>query len=194
MNEKNNLRVLKTQKSIKKAFFKLMKEKGFEHVTVKDIVNYAQINRGTFYLHYTDKYALLETVKQELLDSLLDVIKKTPYRQLQSSEIDWDEFNNSFKQFAQFVSEHGEVFALLQSENGDPSFSKKFYEMTEAVWQKHHITSQLSIPKNYALTGLISLTSSLMLEWVNTGFKETPDEFVQILAKIVRGIPSNIMK
>ncbi len=51
------------------AFFELLDEMGFSKITVSDICRRAQINRGTFYLHYEDKYALLKTIIDEALDA-----------------------------------------------------------------------------------------------------------------------------
>ena len=54
---------------IREAFFKLLREKGFEKITVTDVCREANINRGTFYLHYVDKYDLLNAMIDEALDA-----------------------------------------------------------------------------------------------------------------------------
>ena len=59
--EKQDLRKIKTHRAIDQAFTKLIAEKGFEAITIKDISEAALINRGTFYMHYADKYDLLES-------------------------------------------------------------------------------------------------------------------------------------
>lgn len=53
---------------IREAFYELLREKGFDKLTVSDLCKRAQINRGTFYLHYEDKYELLT----DLIDAALD--------------------------------------------------------------------------------------------------------------------------
>lgn len=58
-----------TKGVIHEAFFDLLREKGFSATTVTDICKRAEINRGTFYLHYIDKYALLDEVIDEALDA-----------------------------------------------------------------------------------------------------------------------------
>ncbi|GEP18981.1 TetR/AcrR family transcriptional regulator [Pediococcus argentinicus] len=65
-------RVRKTQTAIKKAFFELLKEKGIEGVKVSRICELADINRGTFYLNYIDKYDLLEKTISESIDELIE--------------------------------------------------------------------------------------------------------------------------
>ena len=52
---------------IHEAFFDLLAEAGFAKMTVADICRRADINRGTFYLHYEDKYALLDALIDEAL-------------------------------------------------------------------------------------------------------------------------------
>lgn len=52
---------------IREAFFALLAEVGFAKMTVADICRHADINRGTFYLHYEDKFALLDALIDEAL-------------------------------------------------------------------------------------------------------------------------------
>ena len=52
---------------IREAFFALLAEVGFAKMTVADICRRAEINRGTFYLRYEDKYALLDALIDEAL-------------------------------------------------------------------------------------------------------------------------------
>ena len=52
---------------IREAFFALLAEVGFAKMTVADICRCADINRGTFYLHYEDKFALLDALIDEAL-------------------------------------------------------------------------------------------------------------------------------
>lgn len=65
-----DLRVKRTQRAIKDSFFNLVEKKGFEHISVKDITDGAMISRNTFYLHYADKYELLNKICDELMRTL----------------------------------------------------------------------------------------------------------------------------
>lgn len=65
-----DLRIKRTQAAIKKSFFELVEEKGFEHISVKDITDGAMISRNTFYLHYADKYELLNKICDDLMRTL----------------------------------------------------------------------------------------------------------------------------
>lgn len=61
-----------TKNTIESSFLNLMKRKNFEAITINDIANESKINRSTFYLHYLDKYDLLEKIENRILDNLND--------------------------------------------------------------------------------------------------------------------------
>lgn len=52
-------RVKKTQQALHESLIALIQEKGYDAVTVKDIIARANVGRSTFYAHYTDKETLL---------------------------------------------------------------------------------------------------------------------------------------
>lgn len=61
LEEKTDPRVQRTRALIMQAFRQLLPEKGFQSLTVQDITRQAGINRATFYAHFPDKVALLDT-------------------------------------------------------------------------------------------------------------------------------------
>jgi AcrR family transcriptional regulator len=67
MVNQNDLRTIKTERDIKQAFFTLLNKRGFEKITVNDIIKQALIGKGTFYNHYKDKYDLATHIVQEAL-------------------------------------------------------------------------------------------------------------------------------
>src|SRR5207245_1169962 len=47
-------------------------DKGFAATSIQEIAERANVNRGTFYLHFADKYTLTETVVREVFRQELD--------------------------------------------------------------------------------------------------------------------------
>lgn len=70
MNEKDP-RAVRTKNLIKESFVKLLEEKDFKYITIKDITTKATINRATFYSHYIDKYILLEELIVDCFEEML---------------------------------------------------------------------------------------------------------------------------
>lgn len=66
MRKKEDLRIIKTKKSLYDGLVKIMKKKPFENIKVSEICEVALVNRSTFYDHFTDKYELLESMIRDL--------------------------------------------------------------------------------------------------------------------------------
>ena len=56
---KTNRRVQRTRELLQKALIELIGERGYDAITIQDIVDHANVGRTTFYLHYTSKDDLL---------------------------------------------------------------------------------------------------------------------------------------
>ena len=69
--EKEDPRITRTRQLILDAFMDGLHEKSFQKLTVRNITENAGINRGTFYSHFPDKYALLDfTIQQAFIQEL----------------------------------------------------------------------------------------------------------------------------
>ena len=86
-NGNQDRRTIKTQKIIWDTFSVLILEKGFSQVRISDIVSRADINRSTFYLHYRDKYDLLEQMTQETFQDIRKQVSRAQRLHMQDTQI-----------------------------------------------------------------------------------------------------------
>ena len=70
MQKKTDRRVRKTKSQLKTGLAQLMREKSIREITVKELVDAVDINRSTFYLHYSDIPGLLAEVENEMMESV----------------------------------------------------------------------------------------------------------------------------
>mgnify|MGYP003297523651 CR=1 FL=1 len=68
-------RIIKTKESLKNAFFTLKKEKTIEKISVKELCELADINKSTFYIHYTDIHDLSRQLCRE---AVREIIRSIP--------------------------------------------------------------------------------------------------------------------
>ncbi|EUJ23476.1 TetR family transcriptional regulator [Listeria grandensis FSL F6-0971] len=73
-------RIRKTKTAFAQALLTLLEEKEFKKITVTDIVERADVNRGTFYKHYQEKEDLLEEVITDVLTAL-EIAYEKPYKE-----------------------------------------------------------------------------------------------------------------
>ena len=69
-----DLREKKTKRNIKNAFIELRSGKPLERITIKELVELAEISKATFYLHYRDIYDLSDHLQKELIQNILQTL------------------------------------------------------------------------------------------------------------------------
>ena len=72
---KNDHRTRVTKALIRKAFTTILRNKPIQSISIKELCEIAEINRSTFYLHYTDIYDLLNQIEEEMFEGLKAALK-----------------------------------------------------------------------------------------------------------------------
>ncbi|MBS7401075.1 MAG: TetR/AcrR family transcriptional regulator [Eubacteriales bacterium] len=76
MEFKEDLRIQKTRRDLRKVILELLKQNPLEKISVKEICDRAMVNRITFYKYYEDKYLLLDDALNEIKDTLLNSVSR----------------------------------------------------------------------------------------------------------------------
>ena len=72
--ENMDRRVRKTRTSLRACLGKLLRTKKIQDISVRELADMADINRGTFYLHYRDVYDLLSQIESEVLKQFSELL------------------------------------------------------------------------------------------------------------------------
>ena len=72
--QKTDLRVIKTKRAILNALIELLQKKCIDKITVTELAHKAEINKGTFYLHYSDMHDLYQFALKEHFRKIVDQI------------------------------------------------------------------------------------------------------------------------
>ena len=103
---------LRSRKLIKESFIELLLEKPFDKITVTDIVSRADINRGTFYAHYSDINRLVLAIEDEIVDALCNLLLGLKHPNLMKNPLPL------FLNISEYLEENKElIYALLHSNN-----------------------------------------------------------------------------
>ncbi|MCT4619588.1 MAG: TetR/AcrR family transcriptional regulator [Marinisporobacter sp.] len=125
MSKKTDLRIIRTKKSIKKAFLDLLKEKNYNKITIQDIAEEAIINRNTFYLHYLDKDDLLDQLTNECLNKLKESMNVSSNIET-IDELGYDEFYEIIKKTFEAIEEDFDFYKVIMGDESIPYLSLKF--------------------------------------------------------------------
>ena len=62
---------LNTKNNIKEAFWEIYRKKELSKITVSEVIEKAGYNRSTFYVYYSDVYAILEEIENSVFKVFL---------------------------------------------------------------------------------------------------------------------------
>lgn len=93
-------RILKTQEALKTAVIKLMAEKNFDDITIQDLSDQANVSRGTIYLHYMDKYDLLDKLIENHINELQERCEAAADLDFVTGSLIWTEYFESNYDFS----------------------------------------------------------------------------------------------
>jgi len=194
MSNTSDLRFKRTEKMLKEAFLELMEKGGFQRITIEELTQKAFISRKTFYLHYLDKYDMLNHIEEELLNGIGQIIKPIP-DMIKSAGYRMDEAaEQQHLKLYIYLKEHAYLIRLLLSEKGDPVFINKIEGKIRTTFEGGYPGSIWRIPASYLASLFAAANAGIIQEWVSGGTKETVDELARITTIIVQGYIDNCKK
>lgn len=194
MTVKTDRRQARTKQLMRKALMDLIEEKGMEGITVTDISNRADINRGTFYLHYRDVSDMLEQIKQEVFEDLKNLMLQVDFMELMSYAAKNQTYPKAIRIFEEF-SRNADFFKVICGPKGDLSYPLRFKELMKThIFEKlalHIPKNSIPIPHDYLIDYISSANLGIVLHWIQSGMKESPEEIGQVMTYLINHGPLN---
>ncbi|WP_176554367.1 TetR/AcrR family transcriptional regulator [Bacillus sp. Marseille-P3800] len=129
-------RIMRTRNDLKLAFLSLLKKKkDIKKVSIIDIVEQANYNRATFYVHYSDKYALAEDIINDTIEGFIQSFRD-PYKQTNAHQIDLNTLSHQAIKIFGFIEEHCDQFKLLFENVIFLDFRERFFDRLKEVFKK----------------------------------------------------------
>ena len=173
----------KTRIAINNAFWNLMHKKDFEDITIRDITEEADIHRATFYLHYEDKYDLLEKNIREIFYKV----------------IEYDEAllatNTSFSyeillSFVLHCDEYFDFYSIMLHNRGTLFFEKTFKEiLLERQKMRYNFFTGNLIERELSIQFYTSAVAGSIEWWIKNNRPLTPENLAHQLYELLRQFP-----
>ena len=167
----DNRSVRNTKRRLREGLLQLLEEKPINEISVKELTELVDVNRGTFYFHYQDIYDLLRDMEQDFFDNFDRTLSEN------SPALDEDGFPVLDAEGApylhavfSFVDDNRSFCRIMLSPNGDMKFVELVKERIDRqcrfFWQllaPGADEAQSGIYNAFLINGLIGL----IREWVN---------------------------
>lgn len=186
---KNDLRVRYTKKVIQEAFWNLLKEKPLAKITVKEVCDLAQINRGTFYRHYMDCFDLMDKVQEDVICQMEQRLASIESKGTRSMLIS----------LVQALQNDAERFHILYTQGHPDTFLYRIVGCCFRYMEKTHITcipgmSQSDQFKSMNYAFLVGGGTSVIGYWIRTGMKDSPETVADQIMKLSNAFLEGLTK
>ena len=165
-----DLRVLRTKQSIRRAFTEMLCEMDYERITIQELTERAMINRKTFYLHYPTLDSLLREVQHEMAQ---EFIKRTEGMERPR---DMDKVTREFFLCAEELGKLGERLNCIGSRQPVTE------EIMERSWRSFQ---EKPYVRNIVMAFVSQATLAIYRQWAADG-KETPlEEIIELATQLI---------
>lgn len=186
MENKIDRRVRKTKQQLKSALSKLMIEKGVKDITVKELSEKADINRGTFYLHYKDVFDMLEQIENEMLNEFTELMNHHTPKELNGKPLPL------LEDIFSFLADNADLCKVLLGKNGDMAFVNKLKKVIKDKcmndWYQIFNTQKVDIKDDifeYFYTFILSGFIGIFENWLSNSMKGSPKYMAKMAEEFI---------
>ena len=177
-------RVRRTRARLRQALTQLLAEKELRAITVRELTDLADVNRGTFYAHYRDIYDMLEQYENQLFDALGELLSGYTARQLQG------DLSPVLEEVFLFVEANRDLIPILLSGQAKDPFFRRLYavirEKCSGDWREAYPVGAEEADFNYALEFVVSGTVGLIQSWMQHGLQPPAGEMAAFTGRVIR--------
>jgi transcriptional regulator, TetR family len=186
MNTKNNQRTRLSKILLKNALMDLLSEKGsVTKISVRELCERADLNRSTFYAHYSEPKELLEEVEAELLDATREHLQKI------GAENDIGA-HRYLLSFLIYIKENDKPFRTLLIDAGDPEFRSKFMQQSIIQFVEN---LDIAFPKEqeqYIYSYILNGSTGVIIQWMRSDYSIDENALVDLLFFINQSALENL--
>lgn len=189
-SEKDDRRVKYTKMVLKESLIKLLSHKDISHITIKEICEDADINRATFYAHFTDQYDLMRKIENELFQNVSVYLEGYTHNEANLDRVEMVE------KIFEYLKQNAQLCRLFLGERGDIDFQKRImtliYEKNIDELMNAQGVSKETAEYIYAFT--ITGCLGAIQKWLDDGMKKSPRFMSEMLVKLAGGLPKVFVK
>ncbi len=180
--ERTDRRVRRTRARLRQALTQLLLEKEIRSITVRELTDRADVNRGTFYAHYRDIYDLLEQTENELFGELRAMLDAYTPQHLRRDTLP------ILRDVFRFVHRNQ---ALCRVFLGRQEADRFFQRLNGLIFQKcreewsgiYPLRGEME--QDYALEFVVAGIVGMVRTWSLRGFRESPEAMAQLAKELI---------
>ena len=180
MAEKVDRRVRKTKMQLRQGLARLMQKKSIKEITVKELVDEVDINRSTFYLHYTDIYQMLEKIEEEAMVDIREAMEGCPTDCTEREKI-----IPFLARFFSILDSNRDLSLALLGPNGDMDFVERIETLIASKFLKPSSLPATDTEIRYAYAFCLSGCIGMIKTWLSRTVHESPEAMAELTYHLI---------
>lgn len=181
MEEKQiDRRIRRTKRQLRLGLLQLLQEKPVQDISVREITELADLNRGTFYLHYRDVFDMLEQIENETLRELQEIFDAYPTHREGPSAL--------LHEIFLYLADNKDLAQALLGTHGNRSFFNKMRGLIRdncfANWT-HLYNKQKADNFEPFYAFVLSGCMGLLQSWLEAAKPKAPEEMAHLTESII---------
>ncbi len=181
---KTDRRIRRTKLVLREALIQLLLEKDIKEISIMELTDKADLNRGTFYLHYKDIYDIYEQIENEMLEEFEVIFKK---RQQGKNSIS---LLPLVSEAFEFLAKNVDI-SIIILRSDDSGFLSRLINMgkpkEKEEWQKLFGEMDENLYEYY-YSFITSGCVGLLRTWFNDGMKESPKKMGELAGIMMESV------
>lgn len=175
--DKNDRRVKYTKLALEESLITLLQKRPIDKLSVTAICEAADINRSTFYSHYSDQYDLLQQIQQKVLQEINDYL--ADYR-FTGSEAELFQMMN---RILEYIAAHAMLCEVLLGDSGENALQQAILKIVQKqIMKELQGTRKLDADMiEYVLLFGVNGSIGMVQKWLQTGMKKSASEMAEIV-------------
>ncbi len=179
----------RTRQAIFTAFGDLLEKKSYNHITVQEIIDEANIGRSTFYAHFETKDELLRTMCTDIFDHVFS--EKLQQEKSHDFSADNDGLEKKITHILYHLQENARnLTGILSGESGE-LFMQYFKQYLAAMFPDYMRPASICPPQDYLLNHAVCSFAETVRWWITEHPHYTPEETASFF---LAAIPENILR
>jgi len=161
---------------LKESLLKLMADRPIGKITIKEICELADVNRGTFYAYYNDQYDLLKQIQDEFATEVKELLDKRQSKAMDSLQMITELIN--------YFMDQRSLCKILFNIKGDLEFINKLmynaYGISVDGWEAK--SEKLTEKQRGMLYAFVSNGAAAIIQyWTMDDMQEPPQEVAKFI-------------
>lgn len=182
--DKLDRRTRKTREALYQALAALLQEKPLKSISVTELTRAADVNRSTFYIHFTDIYDMFDKMSHDFRSTVVHMAAE------REEQLEGGKYRALLDDVYRYFHKNRKAFSIVFGQRGEDSTFGDVAVIIRGYWARHLATKcsvdegTLGYKMEFAIRGAIGVCRT----WIEGGCEEPVEDMVELTSQLIEAV------